>query len=82
VSAVILHCRNGNTDICLLYKLRAPAVVITLATLSIFCWVKEVIVLVEVIVVVVVEVGAVTECVEHLHHVQIILGSHLTPVTT
>jgi ribose/xylose/arabinose/galactoside ABC-type transport system permease subunit len=75
VSAVILHCRNGNIEVCFVYKLRAPAVVITLGTLSIFCWVKEVIV-------VVVEVGVVTEWVEHLHHMQIILGSDLTPVTT
>lgn len=75
MSAVILHCRNGNTDVCFLYKLRAPAVVITLLTLSIFCWVQEVTVLVVVI------VGDVTEWVEHLHHVQIILGSDLTQVT-
>jgi hypothetical protein len=39
VSAVIWHCSNGNTDVCFLYKLRAPAVVVTLVTLSIFCWV-------------------------------------------
>ena len=45
-------------------------------TLSIFCWVQEVTVLV-----VLVEVGDVTELVEHLHHVQIILGSDPTPVT-
>jgi hypothetical protein len=34
-----------------------------------------------VVVVVAVEVGVVTEWVEHLHHMQIILGSDLTPVT-
>ena len=41
VSAVILHYSVANTDICFLYKLRAPTVVITLGTLASFVGCKR-----------------------------------------